>query len=51
MDYLATEKAERPYTVDPKQVAGLLAYTDKHYRRLDKLESRMAVVDLLLSQM
>lgn len=50
-DYLATEKSERPYSVDSKQVAGLIAYTDKHYRRLDKLESRVAVVDLLLSQM
>ena len=51
MEYLATEKSERPYTVNSNQIAGLLAYTDKHYRRLDKLESRLAVVDLLLSQM
>ena len=50
-DYIATEKEDRAYTVDSKQIAGLLAYTDKHYRRLDKLESRLAVVDLLLAQM
>ena len=51
MDYLAFDKDERPYHVDANQLAGLLAYSDKHYHRLDRLQSRVAVVDLLLSQM
>ena len=50
-DYLALDKDERPYKVDSRQLAGLLSYSDKHYRRLDKLQSRVAVVDLLLAQM
>lgn len=50
-EYLSLDKADRPYKVDPQQVAGLVAYTDKHYKRLDKLQSRVAVVDLLLSNM
>ena len=50
-DYLALEKEERSYKVDSRQLAGLLSYSDKHYRRLDKLQSRVAVVDLLLAQM
>ena len=50
-DYLVSEKDERSYKVDPRQLAGLLSYSDKHYRRLDKLQSRIAVVDLLLAQM
>ena len=50
-DYLSIEKDQRPFKVDSKQLSGLLAYSDKHYQRLDKLNSRIAVVDLLLSQM
>ena len=50
-DYLALEKEDRSYKVDSRQLAGLLSYSDKHYRRLDKLQSRVAVVDLLLAQM
>ena len=49
-DYIAREKEDRAYTIDSKQIARLLAYTDKHYRHLDKLESLLAVVDLLLAQ-
>ena len=50
-DYLSVEKSERPYQVDQRQLAGLNAYTEKHFNRLDKLQSRMAVVDLLLANM
>jgi len=50
-DYLALDKEDRSYKVDSRQLAGLLSYSDKHYRRLDKLQSRVAVVDLLLAQM
>jgi len=31
--------------------AGLIAYSEKHYQRLDKLHSKLAVVDLLLDNM
>ena len=50
-DYLSVEKDERPYQVDQRQLLGLSAYTEKHFKRLDKLQSRMAVVDLLLANM
>lgn len=50
-NYLALDKDERTFTVDSKQLAGLYAYSDKHYKRLDKLESRLAIVDLLLREM
>ena len=50
-EYLALDKDNRPYKVDSRQLSGLLAYSDKHYKRLDKLESRLSVVDLLLKQM
>ena len=50
-DYLSVEKSERPYQVDQRQLAGLFAYTEKHHKRIDKLQSRMAVVDLLLANM
>ena len=33
------------------QCSGLISYSEKHYQRLDKLESRLAVVDLLLDNM
>ena len=50
-DYLSVEKSERPYQVDQRQLAGPFAYTEKHHKRIDKLQSRMAVVDLLLANM
>ena len=31
--------------------AGLIAYSEKHHQRLDKLHSKLAVVDLLLDNM
>ncbi len=51
MDYLSVDKSERPYQVDARQLAAVLSYSDKHYRRLDKLHSRISVVDLLLKEM
>ena len=50
-DYLSVEKDARPYQLDQRQLLGLSAYTEKHFKRLDKLQSRMAVVDLLLANM
>lgn len=45
---LVDENNVRP---DPQQVAGLVAYSDKHFNRMDKLHSRVKVVDLLLQNM
>jgi hypothetical protein len=39
----------RPLAAD--KCAGLISFSEKHYQRLDKLESRLAVVDLLLQKM
>ena len=50
-DYMTFEKDKRPYQVDSRQLAGLAAYSEKHFKRLDKLQSRVAVVDLLLANM
>ena len=33
------------------QCTGLIAYSEKHYQRIDKLHSKLAVVDLLLDNM
>lgn len=51
VEYLSLDPEERGHKVDAQHVAGLLAYSDKHFRRLDKLQSRSAVVDLLLEHM
>ena len=34
-----------------EKCAGLLSFSEKHHQRLDKLESRLAVVDLMLQKM
>jgi Utp13 specific WD40 associated domain len=39
----------RPLAAD--KCAGIISFSDKHYQRLDKLESRLAVVDLMLQKM
>jgi len=39
----------RPIASD--KCAGIISFSEKHYQRLDKLESRLAVVDLMLQKM
>ena len=34
-----------------EKCAGIIAFSEKHYQRLDRLESRLAVVDLMLQKM
>ena len=51
LKYLITETLASGQTVAAEKCAGLIAYSEKHYQRLDKLQSRLAVVDLLLDVM
>ena len=39
----------RPLASD--KCAGIISYSEKHYQRLDRLEARLAVVDLMLQKM
>jgi len=41
--------SDRPLASD--KCAGIISFSEKHYQRLDRLESRLAVVDLMLSKM
>ena len=50
-EYFKNGQKNEGYKINPDQIAGLMAYTEKHYKRIDKLESRAAVADLLLSNM
>lgn len=40
---------ERPLSAE--KCAGIISYSEKHYQRLDRLASKVAVVDLLLQKM
>ena len=51
LKYLITDSLANKQQISADQCAGLIAYTEKHYQRLDKLQSRLAVVDLLLDTM
>ena len=51
LKYLITDSLANGQSISADQCAGLIAYSEKHYQRLDKLQSRVAVVDLLLDTM
>ena len=51
LKYLITDSLANGQSISADQCAGLIAYSEKHYQRLDKLQSRLAVVDLLLDTM
>ena len=51
LKYLITDSLANGQSISADQCAGLIAYSEKHYERLDKLQSRLAVVDLLLDTM
>ena len=49
--YLLQEALVHDRLLAGDQCVGLLSFSEKHYQRLDKLESRLAVVDLMLQKM
>jgi len=51
LKYLITDSLANGQSISADQCAGLIAYSEKHYQRLDKLQSRLSVVDLLLDTM
>ena len=51
LKYLIIDSLANGQSISVDQCAGLIAYSEKHYQRLDKLQSRLAVVDLLLDTM
>jgi len=51
LKFLITDSLVNGQSISADQCAGLIAYSEKHYQRLDKLQSRLSVVDLLLDKM
>ena len=51
LKYLITDTLANGQAISADQCAGIIAYTEKHYQRLDKLKTRLHVVDLLLDTM
>ena len=48
---LIVDAMVRDQKMSAAQCSGLIAFSEKHYQRLDKLHSKLAVVDLLLDNM